>query len=75
MKKWVWHIGLAAMGGIIAACTSGDGNTNDVAGSSFETENSIAVVLAVQKSDGSPAARTKVFVRPSDFLAGANTWS
>ena len=72
MKKWVWHIGLAAMGGIVAACTSGDGNTNDVAGSSFETENSVAVVLAVQKSDGTPAARTKVLVRPVDFLAGAN---
>lgn len=76
MKKWVWHIGLtAAMGGIIAACTSGDGKTNDVAGSSFETENSVAVVLAVQKSDGTPAARTKVFVRPSDFLAGANNFA
>ena len=69
MKKWVWHIGLAAMGSLIAACTSGETNG---AGTSLETENSIAVVLAVQKSDGSPAARTKVFVRPSEFLAGAN---
>ena len=66
MKKWVWHIGLAAIGGIIAACTSSD----DVAGSSFETENSVAVT--VRHKDGSPAARTKVLVRPSDFLAGAN---
>jgi hypothetical protein len=70
MKKWVWHIGFAAaVGALIAACTSGETNG---AGTSLETENSIAVVLAVQKSDGSPAARTKVFVRPSEFLAGAN---
>ena len=67
MMKWVWQIGLAAMSGIIAACTGGE-----VAGSSFETENSVAVVLAVQQQDGSPAARTRVLVRPSDFLAGAN---
>ena len=70
MKKWVWHIGFAAaVGALIAACTSSETNG---AGTSLETENSIAVVLAVQKSDGSPAARTKVFVRPSEFLAGAN---
>ena len=70
MKKWVWHIGLTAMGAIgalLAACTS-----SETAGTSLETENSFAVMLAVQKSDGSPAARTKVFVRPSEFLAGAN---
>lgn len=70
MKKWVWHIGLtAAMGALIAACTAG----SDTAGSSLETENSVAVVLTVQKGDGTPAARTRVFVRPSDFLAGANS--
>lgn len=69
MKKWVWHIGLAAMGSLIAACTSGETNG---AGTSLETENSVAVVLAVQKDDGLPAARTKVYVRPSEFLAGAN---
>ena len=75
MKKWVWHIGLvAAVGGIIAACTSSDG-TNEVAGSSFETENSVALVLTVQNTDGKLAARTKVLVRPSDFLAGANSLS
>ena len=68
MKKWVWHIGLvAAMGTLIAACTS-----SETAGTSLETENSVAVVLAVQKDDGLPAARTKVYVRPSEFLAGAN---
>jgi len=70
MKKWVWHIGLtAAVGALIAACTAG----KDTAGSSLETENSVAVVLTVQKGDGTPAARTRVFVRPSDFLAGANS--
>ncbi len=69
MKKWVWHIGLtAAVGALVVACTAG----KDTAGSSLETENSVAVMLEVQKSDGSAAARTKVFVRPSDFLAGAN---
>ena len=69
MKNWVWHIGLtAAMGALIAACSAG----TETAGSSLETENSVAVVLKVQKDDGSPAARTKVFVRPADFLAGAN---
>ena len=72
MKKWVWHIGLAAMGSLIAACTSGETNN---AGTSLETENSIAVALAVQKDGGLPAARTKVFVRPSDFLAGANNFA
>ena len=45
MKKWVWHIGLAAMGSLIAACTSGETNG---AGTSLETENSVAVVLAVR---------------------------
>lgn len=72
MKKWVWHIGLTAMGAIgalVAACTSGG---TEGAGTSLETENSIAVALTVQQDGGLPAARTKVFVRPSDFLAGAN---
>lgn len=70
MKKWVWHIGMtAAMGALIAACTAG----KETAGSSLETENSVAVVLEVQMGDGTPAARTKVFVRPSDFLAGSNS--
>ena len=68
MKKWVWHIGTAVMGMLIAACTNG-GPTNN-ASTTLETENSIA--LAVKLGDGSPAARTKVLVRPADFLAGAN---
>lgn len=69
MKKWVWHIGSAVMGMLVAACTNGEPNT---ASTTLETENSVAVVLKVQKDDGSPAARTKVFVRPADFLAGVN---
>lgn len=72
MKKWVWHIGFAAaVGALIAACSSSNG-IDPSAGTSLETENSVAVVLAVKQSDGSPAARTKVLVRPVDFLAGAN---
>lgn len=72
MKKWVWHITLAAAGALsalFAACSSdGVGNT---AGSSFETENSVA--MTVRLADGSPAARTKVLVRPDDFLAGSSS--
>lgn len=72
MKKWVWHIGFAAaVGALIAACSSSNG-IDPSAGTSLETENSVAVVFAVKQSDGSPAARTKVLVRPVDFLAGAN---
>ena len=72
MKKWVWHIGFAAaVGALIAACSSSNG-IDPSAGTSLETENSVALVLAVKQSDGSPAARTKVLVRPVDFLAGAN---
>ena len=67
MKKWVWHIGSAVMGMLVAACTNGEPNN---ASTTLETENSVALV--VQLSDGSPAARTKVLVRPADFLAGAN---
>lgn len=55
------------MGMLVAACTNGEPNN---ASTTLETENSVALV--VQLSDGSPAARTKVLVRPADFLAGAN---
>lgn len=76
MKKWVWHIGLAAVSAfsaLFSACseTAGDG-PGQTAGSSFETENSVAMVI--QLTDGSgPVARTKVMVRPEDFLAGASS--
>lgn len=70
MKKWVWQIGLAAAGAfsaLLAACSDG----TNTAGSSFETENSVA--MTVQLADGTPAARTKIMVRPNDFLAGASS--
>lgn len=73
MKTWVWHISLAAasaIGAFFAACSSSDGVGN-TAGSSFETENSIA--MTVKLADGTPAARTKVLVRPDGFLAGSSS--
>ena len=69
MMNRVWKLGLAALGGTIVACSGGDGN--GVAGSSMETENSIA--LSVQLADGSPAARVRVIVRPDSYLAGADS--
>ena len=54
MKQWVWYIGLASIASLsIMACSFG---SSDTAGSSFETENSIAVNVTL--ADGSPAART-----------------
>ncbi|WP_298772323.1 hypothetical protein [uncultured Fibrobacter sp.] len=70
MRNWVWKIAFVALGGIFAACTA---DSDSVAGSSLETENSVAVALTVQREGGAPAARSKVLVRPSEFLAGANT--
>ena len=69
MMNRVWKLGLAALGGALVACSGGD--SNGVAGSSMETENSIA--LSVQLADGSPAARVKVIVRPDSYLAGADS--
>ena len=68
MMNRVWKLGLAALGGTIVACSGGD---SGVAGSSMETENSIA--LTVQLADGSPAARVRVIVRPDSYLAGADS--
>ena len=68
MMNRVWKLGLAALGGTIVACSGGD---SGVAGSSMETENSIA--LSVQLADGSPAARVRVIVRPDSYLAGADS--
>lgn len=68
MMNRVWKLGLAALGGAIVACSGGD---SGVAGSSMETENSIA--LSVQLADGSPAARVRVIVRPDSYLAGADS--
>ena len=64
MMNRVWKLGFAALGGAIVACSGGD--SNGVAGSSMETENSIA--LSVQLADGSPAARVKVIVRPDSYF-------
>lgn len=68
MMNRVWKLGLAALGGALVACSGGD---SGVAGSSMETENSIA--LSVQLADGSPAARVRVIVRPDSYLAGADS--
>lgn len=67
MMNRVWIAGLAVLGGIFTACS----DSKDVAGSSMETENSIAV--NVQLADGSPAARMKVLVRPQAFLSGVDS--
>ena len=72
MRYWVWKMAFAALGGIFVACST-DGDC--MAGSTLETENSIAVTLTVQREGGIPAARSKVFVRPAYFLAGANNYA
>lgn len=66
MKKWVWFV-LILCSGLYVSCTLGD----DVSGSTFETENSIA--FEVRLNDGNPAALTSVVVRPSDYVAKSNT--
>ena len=69
MMNRVWKIGFAALGGILAACSGGNGVES--AGSSLETENSIA--LSVQLADGTPAARVQVIVRPDSYLFGTDS--
>lgn len=66
MKKWVWFV-LILCSGLYVSCALGD----DVSGSTFETENSIA--FEVQLADGKPAALTNVVVRPSDYVAKSKT--
>ena len=70
MRKRVWNIGVTVMCGA-ALCMVGCGSNSDVAGSSLETENSVA--FSVHFADGTPAARTKVLVRSASYLAGTNT--
>ena len=65
MIKRAWTYGLATLALCNVACDSGR-----TAGSSMETENSIAVL--VQLADGTPAARMDVIVRPESYLAGAD---
>ena len=69
MMNRVWKFGFVALGGILAACSGGNGV--DSAGSSLETENSIA--LSVQLADGSPAAHIQVIVRPDSYLASGDS--
>ena len=65
MIKRAWTYGLATLALCYVACDSGR-----TAGSSMETENSIA--LQVQLADGTPAARMDVIVRPESYLSGAS---
>jgi len=65
MIKRAWTYGLATLALCCVACDSGR-----TAGSSMETENSIA--LQVQLADGTPAARMDVIVRPESYLSGAS---
>ncbi len=64
MIKRAWTYGLATLALCNVACDSGR-----TAGSSMETENSIAVLT--QLADGTPAARMDVIVRPESYLSGA----
>lgn len=59
MKWWIGAVGIA-VGGLWVACTK------DVAGSTFETENSVAIV--VTRSDGTPAAHSLLNIRPQSYL-------
>ena len=70
MRTRVWNIGVSAWCGAMLCLVGCGSESTDVAGSSLETENSVA--FSVRLSNGSPAARTKVIVRPASFLAGAN---
>lgn len=63
MSIRVWKLGFVALAGTFVACNSNSG----VAGSSMETENSIA--FSATLADGTPAARMSVRVRPVDFVA------
>lgn len=78
MNKRVWKIGATAWCSsllLLAGCSSSV--TDDVAGSSMETENSVAentIAVAVRASNGMPAAHMKVQVRPNGFLAGAGSF-
>ncbi len=65
MIKRAWTYGLATLAFCYVACDSGR-----TAGSSMETENSIAVL--VQLADGTPAASMEVLVRPESYLSGAS---
>ncbi len=59
MKRWVGFIAIAVCG-LLNACS------RDVAGSTFETENSVAIVVTLR--DGTPASRYRLNIRQQSFL-------
>ncbi len=59
MKRWKKAFAIAACG-FLCACS------RDVAGSTFETENSIAIVVTLR--DGTPASRCRLNIRQQGFL-------
>jgi len=59
---WVKYIGLSALA-MLAACS----NNNDVAGSSLETENSIA--FHVKLANGQNASKAYVIIHESEYFA------
>ncbi len=60
--KWIWVMSLVALSGVIAACSN-----DTTAGSTFETENSIAKIL-LKNADGTPAAKKSVAIRDENAL-------
>ena len=59
MKKWVWFVAIF-YSGLYVACSIGD----DVSGSSFETENSIAFEVVLTNKHPIPASRICVVLVP-----------
>ncbi len=59
MKRWIGIFGII-FGGLWIACS------RDVAGSTFETENSVAIVVI--RHDGKPAAKSRLNIRQQGFL-------
>lgn len=59
MKRWIGILGIV-IGGLWTACS------RDVAGSTFETENSVAII--VTRHDGTPAARSRLNIRKQNYL-------
>lgn len=59
MKRWIVIFGII-VGELWTACS------RDVAGSTFETENSIAIIVTLQ--DGTPAAKSRLNIRQQDYL-------
>lgn len=64
---WARYIGISAMAMLVACSNDSEG----VAGSSFETENSIA--FHVRHADNSLAAKAKVIINTSDYLASGTS--